>query len=115
MKYIAMLLVAISVVPALALPSDDYIISDQNSQINVIIQVTETSAQITDVFVNGMDSTLTIDRISNNGEVSKIFGKSGDNYFYIIYDLGNQTFKTKIWDSSGNTRIISTPIVESLF
>jgi len=115
MKYIAMLLIAVSVVPALALPSNDYLIEDSESIITIVIEVDETSSIIQDVFVNGMESTLKINRISDNGEISKIFGQSGDDYFYIIYDLGNNSMKYKIWTDSGVTRVITTPIVESLF
>jgi len=49
MKYIAMLLIAVSVVPALALPSNDYLIEDSESIITIVIEVDETSSIIQDV------------------------------------------------------------------
>lgn len=109
-----MLLVAISVIPALALPSDTYSISDKDSNISVIVDVAELST-IEDVLVNGKDTTILTNKISNDGEKSRIFGQSGDDYFYIIYDLKSNSFKAKIWTDSETVRIISTPIVESLF
>lgn len=109
------MLIAISVMPVLALSSNDYIIEDMDSRISIIIEVSNSTSKIQDVFIDGMDSTLIVDHISNNGEISKIFGKSGDDYFYIIYDLGNDSIKYKIWTDSEIIRIISTPIVESIF
>ena len=107
MKYIIMALIAFSLTPVFALEQGgEYLVEDQHE--TLIIFSLDDDKNI-EIFLDGNETILKHAKISNDGDNGRFFGETmdGNKVFYIIYDLENDKFFTKIYDTN-SLKVIST-------
>lgn len=116
MKYLLIVLIALSgavTIPAFALDSGEYLI--ESDQTLILITVSENEAVIDDLFFEGVETQLKFIRISSDGNNGRIFGDVDGKFFYIIFDVEENTFNIKTWDGKDKTKSFQTLDVQSIF